>query len=176
MRQRSSARIRNAVRRARLFVLAGLIGVIAIWVGTAFLAVLVPISNSAVMQFRNGGIWYSEGKWDIIDLQVRGGAQILRYPFSGFFPSHNVPAGWIVVPFYYVFAVILIVYLSLVLFAGRTKQPVSDGHCITCGYDLRASSGRCSECGGDVAEQGSQNPDAGANLGPDQETTRKRGP
>lgn len=49
-------------------------------------------------------------------------------------------------------------YWSLVLASGalpawrlprlwRTRRTVARGHCLACGYDLRATSGRCPECG-----------------------------
>jgi hypothetical protein len=51
------------------------------------------------------------------------------------------------VPLWAVAAVSLAAAPAARVLARRAGRGVADGHCVGCGYDLRATPGRCPECG-----------------------------
>jgi hypothetical protein len=56
-------------------------------------------------------------------------------------------SGEVEVPLWTVAALFAAAAIATRLLARRTGRRVADGHCVGCGYDLRATPGRCPECG-----------------------------
>jgi hypothetical protein len=76
------------------------------------------------------------------DIQVvRAGFRFLRIT-SGGMRRYNL-----VVPFWFLTAVWLVPPLLWVARRNKIRRRRRNNLCVTCGYDLRASSGRCPECG-----------------------------
>ncbi len=65
----------------------------------------------------------------------RGDPVILGSAYSLTIPYGPLCAGSLMMPIFRLVTAI------------RARRRIPDGHCLTCGYDLRASQGRCPECG-----------------------------
>lgn len=75
------------------------------------------------------------GLWDRIGFNV----EISRSPTYTFYR--------LVVPYWFVVLVLAVVPAGRFLIAWRRRRQRSAGHCVVCGYDLRATPDRCPECG-----------------------------
>jgi hypothetical protein len=81
------------------------------------------------------------------DIQLVGaGFRYLRMTSDGM-RRYNL-----VVPFWFLTAVWLVPSLLWVARRNKIRRRRRNNLCVTCGYDLRASSGRCPECGAGLAK------------------------
>lgn len=68
--------------------------------------------------------------------------------FGGFGYGTSTLGSWVNVPLWSIFAAAM---LTGMLLSRARRWPRRAGHCVSCGYDLRATPQRCPECGHEVA-------------------------
>jgi hypothetical protein len=95
------------------------------------------LASSAASTHRFWGVEIYSGTMD-----MSGGWETMTF---------NSGTGWnfhaIVVPFRFLAAPCMVLPFAWVVMRVRRRAKTGAGHCLHCGYDLRASQDRCPECG-----------------------------
>lgn len=89
-------------------------------------------------------------------IYAEGMAHYLEHRLAGFAARYHVdPPGTgprtffrvLAVPYWFVLLVTAAAPAYWLVITRRIRRRTARGHCLGCGYDLRASTGRCPECG-----------------------------
>jgi len=138
-----AARLR---RRLLLILLALDVSLVALWAFTSIRGIIPFTSSQLACQIRDGGVWLSDNKWDVI-MGNAVGVQIFNYELSSFFGVNNRMTTWTVLPCWPPVAVLSGISFLLYRTNRRAARATKSGLCSKCGYDLRETPNKCPECG-----------------------------
>lgn|GEM_PF-2989246 len=134
-------------RKRLLIVLLVLdLSLVALWAFTCIRGIIPFTSAQLACQIRDGGVWLSDQKWDVIMGQAAG-VQVFDYNLNSLFGVNSQMSTWTVIPFWLPVALLSGIGFLLYRVNRRATEASQSGVCRKCGYDLRETPDKCPECG-----------------------------
>ena len=143
---RCSSVPRARYRALKIGLLAACLTILGVWAFSQVFVVTKLVSERLLLHIRDGGLWFTGEKWEIMLTNGRHGAHVCQHVSRIGFPVSGRQGDWIVIPFWTLLAVPVSAIILLKLVSMHQLQLITADGCCAYGYDLRGSAQRCSEC------------------------------